>query len=520
VKFAFEAIATLPGLAWCARSRRGAEEVAVRHGRWVEARGDWFVEGAWDGPFEQGRFDRAETQVGTGGRTAEHGVTFAASSNFYDRLYLMRREDELLISNSLVFLLVEAGGGLDPDCLYYPGEFLLNVLRGIRRSRRSLPARPAPVEIHECGNLEVAPDLSLQRREKPVPRQPAEYDDYVGLVRDAIAGVLANAADPQRARRYRALTTLSRGYDSGAVAALARTAGCSEAATFAESTPGNSVPEDNGKAIGLRLGMHVAEYARNSFAGRRDLPEAEFCACPPGIDVPLMSMEEQLRGKVLLTGRFGDDIWTGDAATILPDLRQHSIAGLGGTASTEFRLRVGYLHFPPLFTGHQHIAAVHAIATAPAMRPWSLGGSYDRPIARRILEEAGVPRELFGQKKDVGKGGYALKSADDLSEVSREDFLQFCSEGGPTFAARHRMHLLRSLFRLNRRVNQRIAALARRLGWSLRLSSLLSSRYAFRPSHNQLFFWGFDRIKDRYRVPEAPRDAAPSGTSGERRRLG
>jgi hypothetical protein len=33
------------------------------------------------------------------------------------------------------------------------------------------------------------------------------------------------------------------------------------------------------------------------------------------------------------------------------------------------------------------------------MRQWSIGGEYDRPIARRLAEEAGVPRHLFGQTK-------------------------------------------------------------------------------------------------------------------------
>jgi hypothetical protein len=36
------------------------------------------------------------------------------------------------------------------------------------------------------------------------------------------------------------------------------------------------------------------------------------------------------------------------------------------------------------------------------MNPWSLGAGYDKPIARRLAEEAGVPRHLFGQAK---KGG-------------------------------------------------------------------------------------------------------------------
>jgi hypothetical protein len=33
------------------------------------------------------------------------------------------------------------------------------------------------------------------------------------------------------------------------------------------------------------------------------------------------------------------------------------------------------------------------------MAPWSVGGSYDRPIPRRIVESAGIPRRLVGQRK-------------------------------------------------------------------------------------------------------------------------
>ncbi|MDE5832358.1 MAG: hypothetical protein K2H64_05150 [Desulfovibrio sp.] len=33
------------------------------------------------------------------------------------------------------------------------------------------------------------------------------------------------------------------------------------------------------------------------------------------------------------------------------------------------------------------------------MLPWTLGNAYDRPVPRRLAEEAGVPRELFGMRK-------------------------------------------------------------------------------------------------------------------------
>jgi hypothetical protein len=39
------------------------------------------------------------------------------------------------------------------------------------------------------------------------------------------------------------------------------------------------------------------------------------------------------------------------------------------------------------------------ITESPELRPWGLENTYDRPIPRRIAEQAGVPRDLFGQVK-------------------------------------------------------------------------------------------------------------------------
>jgi len=132
MKLRFEPIHTLPVLAWCARIRAGEGVVRVRHGRDVETREDGCFEGAWDGPFEAGRPDEAAVMVGTAARATRDGIRFAASSNLSDRLYSLRLPRELLVSNSLPFLLVEAGGEPDSDYLYHAGEFLLQAIPVIR----------------------------------------------------------------------------------------------------------------------------------------------------------------------------------------------------------------------------------------------------------------------------------------------------------------------------------------------------------------------------------------------------
>lgn len=43
--------------------------------------------------------------------------------------------------------------------------------------------------------------------------------------------------------------------------------------------------------------------------------------------------------------------------------------------------------------------SIARISLSDEMSPWRLGTTYDRPIPRRIVEEAGVEREAFGQHK-------------------------------------------------------------------------------------------------------------------------
>lgn len=70
-----------------------------------------------------------------------------------------------------------------------------------------------------------------------------------------------------------------------------------------------------------------------------------------------------------------------------------------GLSSLEFRLRSGHFVLAPPCIAARHNRAIYDIAMSAAMRPWSVGGDYDRPIPRRIAEEAGVARERFGTRK-------------------------------------------------------------------------------------------------------------------------
>jgi hypothetical protein len=61
------------------------------------------------------------------------------------------------------------------------------------------------------------------------------------------------------------------------------------------------------------------------------------------------------------------------------------------------------------------------------MAPWSIGGEYDRPIPRRIVEEAGVERDSFGQSKKAVAVWYGKEESKNImKDESIRDFESFC----------------------------------------------------------------------------------------------
>jgi hypothetical protein len=425
VRLEFELIPNLPRLAWAARLRKEERAVQILHGPWVEAREDCFFEGAWDGPFQACRFDRALTFVGSGGRLAGEGVLFAGPSHIYDSLYSIRTGDEMYLSNSLAFLLALSGEQLDPKYPHYYLDFLDYHRAGIRvKEKRLRLAGPRVVELHDCCNLAIQPDLTVLRLEKPVGAPPRDYDDYVSFLARTAEQVFANASHPGRRWAYRPVTMLSQGYDTTAVSALAAKAGCHEAVAFEKSNSQAGYIDDSGSQIAPYLGLHLTEYERTDYDQLPERRDHEFYIEPDGVDRAMVLMEEQLVGALLLSGRFGEKLWTREpgarwglpAYAGHPLFQQPTAFRLGGLVLGEFRLKTGFIHFPLACSGGLHALAIRAITESEALDPWSVGGRYDRPIARRIAEEAGVPRHLFGQVK---KGGPRVRGPERRSWMGR-----------------------------------------------------------------------------------------------------
>jgi hypothetical protein len=498
MKLEFELIDSLPRLAWCARVRLGEDVVFVRHGPWVETREDCFFEGAWDGPFESSRFDEAVMLAGSGGRLTQEGIVFAAPNHMLERIQSIRVGEELYVSNSFTFLLVQAGD--EPD-INYPDYFfdLLNYYRaGIRMTDKRIRLRGQRyVHLHDCCNIVVKPDLTISRFEKRLSNPPANYTDYVAFLEGTLQRIIRNAGHPTRKQIYRPITTISLGYDSTAVSVLASRAGCSEAVTFRKSVSAVGYVEDSGTAIAAYLGLQTTEYERLDFNKLPGLPDAEFYLNPFLTDRSMLVMEDQLVGSLLMTGRNGENFWSTDKQAH-PLLQEPTAVLMSGTTLVEFRLRAGVIHLPVPYCGALHCSSIHRITLSPEMKPWSVGGNYDRPIPRRIIEEAGVPRELFGRRK---QGGHGWLRNRDLSSASEHDFLDFyyskvrqkryskLYKRGFEGAQRYAVRCLRLIGSPLRRTNvHRIMSLL----VGVRLHPMWGSKYLY------TFHWGFSRTKERY----------------------
>jgi hypothetical protein len=483
-----------PCLGWVLCWRRGAPHVVIIHGDRVETRPDFFWEGAWGGAFEHGDFHCSALALGSGGRLSAGRLVVASASHSLERLQSVRSGDRLTISNSLPLLLSFNRLDLDPaHALYDIG--LMAFLDGLPSVVCSIPTRQGhEIMVHHCSNLIVSDDLAVEQEEKPgFPNELLNYGAYVDFLTDLSAELTTNAADPARRHAYRPLATVSSGYDSPACAVLARSVGAVDAVTFATSRADFAGGSDSGRMIGERLGLRTHEFDRDDYLGREDHPEAEFLATGTGgEDVVMSVLESVLPGMVLFTGFLGDTVW-GLIGPTEPSTR-YRMTYPAGASLQEFRLRVGFVHFP-VPQSHQRLhPRVRAISRLPEMAPWRRGGGYDRPIPRRMAEDSGVPGDWFGAaKKAITQPFYHGEDLDRvLSPRSAESFRAFCFGRGL---------LPRPPSLLASKPMRSAVAMARRASWRLPRHRVASWRLlrSFEVSeHPYLVHWATDLMQRRY----------------------
>jgi hypothetical protein len=492
----------LPPLAWLL-DLTGDDAVLIS-GDSVEVRDDRFFEGAWAGPFAQAAIDDARDVFGSGGLRTPAGWLLVPPSHTLEYLVCLRRPGGWVASNSLGFLHGWTNATFELPSRRLASIFV-RIINGIDQSPIRVETMAGTLVALFHHNCLLSLD-GFDLRPKPLPPAFPDYMSYVEHLRQTISLVAANAAAPERRRAYRILATCSSGYDSPACAALARTSGCDEAITFDVARSG--APEE-GSRIAECLGLRVFRIARPLHT--HDLGDAELEFLSTGMhaeDVVFAAASRHLAGRAVLTGFHAGTVW---------DVHSQATDGLSskdvaGSSMAEFRLKRDFVHMPVPFIGAQRVKDILAIGRSAELQPFTLQHWYNKPIARRIAEEAGVPRELFGQSKQAISMRVFVHE-EQLSPATR----RAVRERVAAFGVRDRLayRLQRVWFRLGLRCYELAPTLSRWLPGPARLfygrmSKRLLGRI-FRPNYalfehtnpfmGVAFEYALSEVSQRYRGP-------------------
>lgn len=421
----------LDRLAWIATVDRRTEDVQVLHGDKVETGDNFAVEGVWDQPYELGAFHMARHFFGSGIVRDERGWWLVPSRALVDRLVYCETATEVIASNSLPLLMAWTGARLDPRWNYRNESFA--ILKGIdaydstfhlsdNQKRSFRQAYYYPILIGESG---------VERQAAHPPQRFSTFSEYVTAVSDVLKRLRDNYTSPSRMHTFDAYSTISTGYDSTATTALVRDFEIEAAFTSRRSNSSirpwisKQAAIDDGTPIARQLSIGV-QYLDDH---KSDLTDELYFLAPTAADAELVfaPMAEHIlrasRPAVLFSGFHGDKVW--DRATsgryLAPSLLRGDTSGLN---LGEIRLKAGFINVPVPFLFADSVADIVAISRSAEMQHWSVGGTYDRPIPRRILEEQGVPRSAFGMRKKAVVQSYNYPVNKDL----RDEFFKWLQE--------------------------------------------------------------------------------------------
>lgn len=429
--FVYKKSDKLPKLSWLAEISKGTESVTVFCGAKVECCDDFFVAGAWDGNFTNAGFDTSEMFCGTGAKLCADGVMFVTPSHALERLVYAQDDSRTVISNSLPFLLSVMG--------YFPDEkidqyerLLCSILDGPDKMVKNIPladGKQITQVIVSTILINKNCDINIAHRTKQTTF--ANFEDYYSRLMQTMQSLKENAASPERNQtHYGIITTLSSGYDSTACAAIAKKLGCDTTASLS----GNQYDKDSGYDVAVQLGYeHIEKRDMYDYRRKSGCIDAKYLAGGEMATAMQFSVFDDLfADKLVLFGLRGS-YWDKEP-TMTENYEMIGYFNCEADVSiTEGAIENGYIPVPVPTFGASACNSIFAISKSPEMSQWSIGGKYDKPIPRRILETEGVSRESFGQIKYGG--GFSL-SRDNKSRLKKRmskdgyaAFTRYLSEG-------------------------------------------------------------------------------------------
>lgn len=396
----------LPALAWIATVVK--DQVNVVCGQKVEMYDNFWVEGAWSGEFLTADFDTAEWFCGTGAVIKGDSIVFVTPTGMHAGLYLLEDDEEIIVSNSLPFIMAVKGYDFDPKWPWYERFFNWNVLQGIYKYDSTVhairlcegqePKVDERIQMIMYRNITVAKSGKISIDIKKDTKGFDSFDEYYTRLVNTMKSLTLNAQDENRKVKYRVASFISSGYDAATCAAIAKETGAEYAMTFSAK---GKYAADSGVSAAKHLGYKtIIERDADDYKLRNDFPETVTMAGGDiGTEISFCSFDEDMKDHLVYSGENGDFVWgkVEGYQTINDEI--HIVWRNSEIGLWESHLHQEYIPVPMTSFGIRHWSDLFKISNSSEMQKWSVGGEYDRPIPRRILETKGLPRDSFGRKK-------------------------------------------------------------------------------------------------------------------------
>jgi len=477
VKIEFQKKSSWPKLAWVCVVEQGSETARVFHGPMVETAEKWAVEGVWDGPFAAGEFDKTDLVFGSGVRLRPEGLYFISSATGMDRLWHAHVDNTYYISNTLPGLLKVADLSLLHDYPLYSEDIVSVQRKGLDSYVDSIPSDGANIHLIYYDNLlYTEKGLAKSKKPKKVP-DFADYTAYKTYMEQAAIAIGGNAGANQRTFPIDMLVGLSTGYDSVATAVVAKFAGCRKAASI-ENASSFWRGSDSGEKIAAYLGLDCNLCRHDSKQYRHETAVWAGTGRPGGRNLTVLEFPKPL--CLFFSGGYGDVVWDINVGAV------HEIKGGANEMMGEFRLIEGVFNCVVPWWGIQNVNQIKAVGLLDEMKPWTLHNDYDRPVARRLIEEAGVPRGLFAQrKKDTSSNSPLWWPSTSSSRRSLNRYLESIQAPGAS-AGKVGIYSIAS-FILNLAYKNTVKRVGIRKWWRPWLTF---------PGRKNLFVWANHALKD------------------------
>lgn len=402
----------LPKMAW-ALEKNGDDVLAIC-GTAVEVVDNGLFEGGWSGAESWQPWSERSLYFGSGFYVERGKLRLISASHTCEAIYVLQAGSKLFASNSLAFLLASSKSTIK---LADFSRRLWSLTRGLIDYDRKLFSGDGQTLSRFLACLVSVEGSELKENSTEAAAPAQSFQEY----KEFLLRVVSDVRDSSGFGRL--VSHVSKGYDSVACAALVKELGGGAALSIAKSRYG---VDDSGEEIAQILGLDsrvIERPKRVTYPGGvngknvfeqlnpEDLRSRyEFYVGLNLADECLKVDDALLAGSIVLTGFHGGRIW---------DINKpaNEVLGRGdstGSSLYEFRLRVGFVHVPVPLVGALSHPDLLALGLSDDMAPWRLGNKYDRPIARRLAEEAGVPRSLFGQKKQAAATMTELSPSDRL----------------------------------------------------------------------------------------------------------